>query len=113
MHRMPWFASQNVKFWRRIPVIVNRLALEDNHSPGSKAVQYSVDAYKPKSICEDTLMGTVGSEYAAIEGENRKFDTVDSRRIDYGDNVRSLLIFLAGLDGKVSTVNLPKRRGLR
>ena len=89
---MPRFTRQSVKIWCRSPVIGNRLALENDHNTGSNTVQYSVDAYKPKSICKDTLTGTVRSKYTAIEGENRKLDTANSRRVEYWDNIRSLLL---------------------
>ena len=100
---MPWFTRQNVEFGQRIPEVVNWLALEDDHGRGSKGVQYGVDAYEPKSICEDTLMGTIGSKDAAIEGENGKLDTIHRRCVEYGDNVRSLIVcqsLLAGLEGR-------------
>ena len=93
MHRMPWFTRQNVEFGRRIPVVMNWLALEDDHGPGSKGVQYGVDTYEPKSICEDTLMGTIGSKDAPIEGENGKLDTTHRRCVEYWDNVRSLIVY--------------------
>ncbi len=87
---MPWFARRGVEFGCGVPVIVDGLALENDDGPGSEAVQDGVDAYEPEGIGEDTLVGTVGSEDAAVEGEDGKLDAVDGRCIQDGDNVRGL-----------------------
>ena len=46
-------------------------------------------------------MGTIGSKYAPIEGENGKLDAIHSRRVEYWDNVRSLvLVIFSGTGGR-------------
>ena len=97
---MPRFTRQSVDFWTGFPIIADRLAIENYHDTGTNGEKYNVNAYNPKGICENTLTGTTRGKYAAIEGENRKFDTLDSQGVQNRDNIRGLLLLSIELEAR-------------